>query len=172
MFSNEMTHILILLLVAFAPFPGQQPRRTFSVCDLLIEANNLDGRIVRVHGILRDSDPKTESPYFDELAADNCTDEKHPKGPIRLISPDQHFLANPPSDYKPDLASVRKVEQIIAKLEATGEKVSGLDVTVEGVFYIQRQKPEALSKTGDAVYAGFIVIQAIRDVKPIVVRKR
>jgi hypothetical protein len=76
-------------------------------------------------------------------------------------------LENPPRGYKPDPASARRLEDIVARLAAKGERAKQLSVTVEGVFYSGGPKPDPSRPPRHPWYPGHIVIQAYRDVKAL-----
>lgn len=140
---------------------ASEPIRRFSVCDLVRTAVQLDGEIVKVYGVLQDSDPKRENPYFDELVSENCKGKGmgESQAKIQVVSPDSHFLANPPAGYKPDLNSIRRAELMAEKAAAHHRSLSA---TVEGVLYV----PKAASGVPrHRSYTAIIVVQAIRDTK-------
>lgn len=152
--------ITLLSLLAFASVSVASDRpRNVNVCDLSRLAEQIDGKIVRVHGVLRNSDTM-ENPYFDELVGENCNGVDGGQVTIQVVSPDSHFLASPPPGYKPDFESVRRAEPVFKKAAADRRSVSA---TVEGVFYTSKQQTSSPARHRQ--YQASIVIQGLRDVK-------
>ena len=133
--------------------------RDVNICDLTRLADQLDGKLVRVRGILRNSETAAE-PFFDELVPENCSDPEGLRIVIQIVSPDVHFLANPPQGYKADMSSIRRAEPIFKNAAARSRPVA---VTVEGVFYSAR--PQRSAPVRHKQYRGSIVLQALRAVK-------
>jgi hypothetical protein len=68
------------------------------------------------------------------------TDSNGKQTAIQAVSPDVHFLANPPKGYKPDMNSAKTIDQILDKANAAGKKVMHFSVTVVA-FYATKYKP-------------------------------
>jgi hypothetical protein len=166
MHSQTVTLVVAIGLMTYGVPSAQHPKRAMSVCELLRNAHNLEGQIVSVHGILQDSDIGIGPPYFDELAAENCAGAEANQQ-IQVVSPDSHFLANPPRGFNPDPASVRRVEDALAKMQTTGRPVNRLSATVEGVLCIPQpdSEPPGSNRPRHKRYPAYIVIQALRDVQ-------
>src|SRR5882724_9649645 len=96
--------------------------REVDVCNLALRADQFEGKLVRVRGELRNSD-RAENPFFDELVGEHCKKAQGGKITIQIVSPDSHFLANPPPGYKPDLYSVRQAEPVFKKAAADHRSV-------------------------------------------------
>jgi hypothetical protein len=158
--------LLVVITCGFASAPLF--KSAMSVCDLIRDAPVLEGQIVSVHGILQNSGSGTGQPYYDELMADNCVGNGGKEIQIQIVSPDAHFLANPPRGFKPDMNSIRRVEDLLEKMEKEGRTVKQISCTVQGAFYAP--KPQSSSALGGSdqyhhkLYQGYIVIQALRDV--------
>jgi hypothetical protein len=131
--------------------------RAVSLCDLPQLGNQLEGRIIRISGVLRNTDAR-DNPSFDELT-EECRGRLVR---IQIVSPDSHFLDNPPAGYKPDTGSVRRAEPVFQKAAAEGRSVYA---TVEGVFYPASTQPPGPVRHRQ--YPAYIVIQAFRNVKEI-----
>jgi hypothetical protein len=129
------------------------------LCNLPLLANQLEGKVIRVRGVLRNSGTP-EEPSFDELVPESCLDSEGRRAVIHVVSPDSHFLDNPPQGYKPDLSSVRRVEPIFRKAAANNKSVS---VIVEGV--LQTAQWETTAHPRHKQYSASIVIQAFRSAK-------
>jgi hypothetical protein len=86
---------------------------------------------------------------------------------IRVEPPDVHFLEKPPPGYKPDMGSARRLEEVIAKTLAKGQRGKEFSLTVEGMFYSGGAKPDPSERPRHRWYPGYIVVQAYRDVKPL-----
>jgi len=146
-----------MLIIALSSMASDRPRDV-KICDLRRLASQLEGKIVRIQGSLRNSNTH-EDPYFNELVGEDCRVAEGGQITIRIISPDGHFLANPPHGYHPDLDSVRRAESVLKKAIAEHRSVSA---TVEGAFYAERQ---ISGFTPHKQYPANIVIQRLRDVK-------
>lgn len=145
----------IVLITASA---SEVPREV-NICELIRLASQLDGKVVRLSGVLRNSETP-EDPSFDELVPETCSDAKDRQTVVHIVSPDVHFLANPPQGYKPDMDSMRRAQSILKKAAVDGKSVS---VKVEGVFQIVRQ--ETSMPPRHKRYSASIVIQALREAK-------
>ena len=159
---------LVALLIAVPLASNSQPNRALTVCEVISEARKLEGRIVSVRGFLQDAAGTAGDPDFDELVADGCTlaDGSLPR--IQVVSPDLHFLANPPPGYKPDMKSVKRVERRIEAVRARGKRVGRILATVQGVVLAgdEDSRPQASTKVPrHRQYRAYLVIQAMRDVK-------
>jgi hypothetical protein len=158
--------ILIAMYCCFAPL--QSLRQTRDVCNLIRDAAKLEGRIVIVSGILQASDPSSEKPYFDELIAENCSGLRTKRIRIQIVSPDSHFLANPPKGFNPDMDSVRRAEELLARSEKQGRRIRQISATVAGVFY-SPQRQAATSR--DSVtsrheqYDGYLILESFKDLR-------
>ncbi|MGJ5817136.1 hypothetical protein [Paludibaculum fermentans] len=159
--------LLAGVLVAFAPhFEAKgEKRKVVTVCQLLAAAEELDGRIVSVRGILKTSSDEAGAPYFDQLTGGACAGRAVADRTLQVVSPDAHFLAKPPSGYKPDEGSFRRAGRLLDKMLAAGQPVGGFDATVEGIFYRGRSQPRLPVRHRQ--YPGYVVIQAIRNVKAL-----
>jgi len=150
--------ILLGVLVLLAAVASEEPREV-NICDVMRLAGQLDGKVIRVRGLLRNSETP-EEPSFDEFVPEGCSDAQGSQTVIHIVSPDVHFLSKPPRGYKPDMNSVRTAERIFRKAAADRKPVSA---TVEGVFQV-------LIRDGSAhplhkQYAASIVVQALRGAK-------
>ena len=131
-----------------------------NLCELIRSGDKFDGKLIRVSGLLQDSDPNTINPYFDELVSHDCNDVNGKPVKILIVSPDQHFLANAPAGYKPDLRSIHRAE-IVA--EQAAARHHSLRATVEGVYYVS--KTASSTSARHRQYPAVLVLQSIRDVK-------
>lgn len=150
--------ILGVLIVLSAATAGEKPREV-NICDVMRLANQLDGKIIRVRGLLRNTDTP-EDPSFDELVPERCSDVEGSQTVIHIVSPDGHFLANPPPGYKPDMNSARRVKPIFRKAALDEKPVL---VTVEGFFRVLH--PGTRMPLPHKQYSALIVIQAYRGAK-------
>ncbi len=137
---------------------GEKPRDV-NICDVMRLADELDGRLIRIRGLLRNSGT-IDDPYFDELVPEHCGDEGGRQTVIHIVSPDEHLLSNPPRGYKPDMISIRRVEPLFRKAAKDQKPVS---ITVDGILQIFRG--EELRSPRHRQYSASIVIQALRDAK-------
>lgn len=137
---------------------AQQRPRDVNICDLKRIARQMDGKIVRISGILLNSDTQ-ETPFFDELVGQGCKATTE-QVKIQVVSPDSHFLSNPPPGYKPDMDSVTRAEPIFERAAADHRSVYA---TVEGALYVT-QGPTS-GRVRHRRYQAVIVIQAIRSVR-------
>ena len=138
---------------------AEERPRDVRICNLGRVAQQLDGKLVRIIGILQNSDT-SETPFFDELVGHGCKASEGEQVKIQIVSPDSHFLSNPPPGYKPDMDSVSRAEAVFERAAAHRRSVSA---TVEGVFYVSKQ--QGFGPIRHRSYSAFIVIQALRDVK-------
>jgi hypothetical protein len=137
-----------------------------TVCELIQSGRKLDGQIVAVKGHLQDATGAGDSQLFDELVGTDCklSDASVPR--IRIVSPDSHFLAQPPPGYKPDLGSVEGVERRISKARATGKKIKYLSAVVEGaVIWADGNTRGDGSTPRHQRYQGYLVLQRIRNIQ-------
>ncbi len=130
--------ILGVCIVATAT--GQGPQNV-NICDLISLAGELDGKLVRVRGIVRNSGSSSD-PYFDELIPETCSTAEGRRTVIHIVSPDTHFLAHRPRGYRPDMNSVHRAESVFEKAAREGHSVSA---TVEGVFQSSTPKTSSAS---------------------------
>ena len=126
-----------------------------SVCDVAQSGKSLDGKLIRVTGVLRDAYSRVRNSYFDELVDDKCKDIE-----IHVGSADAAFLANVPRSYKPDVKSIQRAEAVAERAAAHGRKLSA---TVEGVLFVQEK--DVSSAPRHKGYPFVLIIQAIRNVK-------
>jgi hypothetical protein len=147
--------ILILACVAWA----EERPHDVNICNLGRVASQFDGKIVRISGVLQNSDT-SERPFFDELVGKSCKGTKGEQVNLQVVSPDSHFLSNPPEGYKPDMGSLSRAEPIFERAAAHHRSVFA---TVEGVFYVANQPISGPVR--HRRYPAFVVIQALRDVK-------
>ena len=148
--------VILGVLVALTIASASEVPREVNICDVTRLAGQLDGKVVRVRGLLRNSDT-SEDPSFDELVPEGCSNQEGSQTVIHIVSPDTHFLSHPPQGYKPDMNSVRRAEPIFKKAAADGKPVLG---TVEGVFHAMRR--EIAVPPRHKQYSASIVIQALR----------
>jgi len=147
---------------------GEPPRPPMSVCDFAENVGKLDGRIVKVRGVVQTFSPDPDDFYLDEMIADSCTGSKQKSVRVEIWWPDSHFLEHPPRGYKVDRASFRRFARIVKKAQAQGKSVERLLATVEGVAYAsgpESQSADPARRQYHGIYQGYIVIQAVRDVK-------
>lgn len=150
--------ILGVLIVLSAATAGEKPREV-NICDVVRLASQLNGKIISVRGLLRNSETP-EDPYFDELVPERCSDVEDRQIVIHIVSPDAHLLANPPPGYKPDKKSVRRTEPIFKKAAADRKAVL---VTVEGLFQVWHRDTRMPPRHKQ--YSEVIVVQAYRRAK-------
>src|SRR5258707_15808924 len=105
MLLKKLTRFGVLAIVS-ASMASDRPRDV-RVCDLKRLGGQLEAKIVRIHGILRNSSTP-EDPFFNELVGEDCKDAEGGEITIQIVSPDSHFLANPPHGYTPDMESLRR----------------------------------------------------------------
>jgi hypothetical protein len=142
-------------------------KNPLTVCELIQSGRKLDRQIVAVKGRLQDATGATDKPDFDELVATDCKlpDASVPK--IRIVSPDSHFLAQPPPGYKPDLASVERVERQISEARARGKRIKYLSAVLEGamIWADGRAIAEPDAAPRHQRYRAYLVVQRMRDVQ-------
>lgn len=163
-----MRRTAVALALAWAGTLWAEARRPpTTVCVVVRDVERLDGRIVVVRGILQDTDASSSEPYFDELVGEDCTGSDGERPRVKVVSPDWHFLAKPPTGYRPDIASIRRADRFIAKLSRQGRPPRKIWATVEGVIYFLKPESATGSSTGAKPshkrYVAYIVVQAIRD---------
>ena len=103
--AKMLLRVSICAIVYLSFGIASEEPRDVNICDLTRLADQLDSKLVRVRGILRNSETAAE-PFFDELVPENCSDAEGRGMVIRIVSPDVHFLANLPHGYKPDMSSI------------------------------------------------------------------
>jgi hypothetical protein len=145
--------ITFVWLVALGGSATSASEPTLSVCTAASSAQHLDGKIVRVRGVLKQASPSAA--FFDELFDDSCSEIK-----IHVISADSSFLAHAPKGYKPDPQSVERVQHLAAEAAVKGRD---LTATVQGVFSVQ--KKEDYVQQRHKWYPLVLVIQGLSDVK-------
>jgi hypothetical protein len=150
---------------------AQTKRHPLSVCDVVRQADLLDGHVVNVRGTIRSSGGKEPSgPYFDEMVAP-CSGTL--TATIKIVSPDAHFLANQPPGYRPDQASIRRAESLFTKEQGRGKSVDEVVATVEG-FLVKPGAPrsevsrdESVARPGNIIY---LVVASVRRLEITTVR--
>lgn len=157
---------LLLNLLVWVPVSAQPSNVPLSICSVIREAGRFEGRVVAIRGILQDSSAGAEDVRFDELVADNCPGWDGEQIRIQVVSPDAHFLANPPRGYRPNMASIRRAERFYEKLLRDRGTTRRIWATVEGVLYLPKQDPLAVGSAGKPShreYTAYLVVQAIRE---------
>lgn len=101
-----------------------------SVCEVARAGEQLDGKTVRIRGVLREAFPGAK--LFDELADEGC-----PEITIHVVTTDVSLPHPPPPGYKLDMRSAEHAQRVAEKALASGHHLSA---TILGVLYAQ--KPE------------------------------
>jgi len=157
--------ITIVVLASTAPhFPARgEEMSAVTLCQLLAEPQRFDGRIVRVRGILESEGNAPRTAYFDQLSSTGCPGSAAAETKVQVVSPDSHFLENPPDGYRPDQRSIRRAEKVMEKALASRDPARAFEATVEGVFY----RAEMISNhpARHRQYPGYVVLQAIRSLR-------
>jgi hypothetical protein len=154
-----LSKLTIGIAVLVSGANASEPPREVNICKLIRLASQLDGKVIQVRGLLRNSDTP-EDPSFDELVPESCPDAEGRRTVIHIVSPDAHFLAHSPQGYKPDMDSIRRAEPTLNKAAADARLVSA---TIEGV--LQAVRPQSARAPRHKQYSAVIVIQALREAK-------
>jgi hypothetical protein len=155
----KLRTILVTFLIALGVSSATELTAPQSVCDLLRSGQWVNGKTVSVRGILTTANPKALQAHFDELIGEGC-DPAGGSIRIQVVSPDAHFLAEPPPGYKPDPDSVRRAERVA---QAAADHHRALIATVEGILYVVEGAKPGIAR--HRRYPAVIVVGAIRDVK-------
>ena len=154
MFLKSALSILFLCSAGAAEKPQE-----VSICDLRRVAEKVEGKVIRVRGLLRNSETR-KNPFYDELVPQTCKEPDDRRLVFHVVSPDVHDLANPPSGYEPDMESVRQAERIFRIAARNDRTVSAV---IEGVY--RSTSEEKAQSSRHKQYSGVIIVQAIRDAK-------
>ena len=161
MYSQKIAKGVLIILSFVSSTLVRQPR-TISVCDIVSNPRNYDGKVVTIRGQFVASVGDT----FDELAplqAEQCPREVRYRN-IGVKSPDVHFLSDPPKGWKADEASFDLANKTIDSLLEKDPKLRRVLVTVEGAVLYGGERPQA-KVLRDPWYPAWIVISAFKDIR-------
>jgi hypothetical protein len=150
--------IALLAATMDAQPPAKEPV-ALKGCELVRGISQFDGKVIRVRGVLQNSDGPDDA-FFDEFLPDTCSEAPGRRIVIHVQSPDVHFLANPPRGYRPNMKSVQRVESLLKKAAADGRRVS---VTIEGLLVVATSVTPTPAR--HKPYPASIIIAAIYEAK-------
>jgi hypothetical protein len=163
------TFCSVLAAIVLVPFPAvaAPPAGPITVCDFVKQVNVLNGRIVRVRGILKmfETDPDGATP--DYLVA-TCPDLKKGIVKVRVEYPDVWFLKEPPKGYRLDKDSFLRTHKIVMSTLKDGKVKDRYIATIAGQAYRSppsSSPPPGLHITLDGSYDAGIVVEGIYDAK-------
>jgi hypothetical protein len=121
--------IAIIAVVVIASLAAA-PERALSVCEAARVSDQLDGKMVRISGVLRKAHPALD--LFDELVGTKC-----PGVEIHVVATVGSLPVPPPAGYKLDEKSTRMAQRVAEKALADGRDLSA---TIVGVLYVQKKQ--------------------------------
>lgn len=157
-----MRDMLRVMFVA-APLCCGAPAHPVDVCAVSRDPARYENRIVSVRGIVTVvfGKPYPNGYYFEELYGTECIGKgaRRFTARIRLLSPEEDFLAHPPPGYHLDEDSLRTIEKQFNKHRKADGRIRAM-VTVEGLL-----RPLGASPSGATanIYQTELVVQAMRD---------
>lgn len=164
---SQMKFVVFFVALLADPLVADSTKGSASegitVCQLLADRVKYEGQLVRVRGSLR-TDGVGSWP-FDELHGIGCAVSGVSNAVVKLVSPDVHFLAKPPANYRPDPGSAKRAERLLERELAKGHSVASFDVTIDGVFF--GDPGEARPSARHKQYSGYVVIQSFRRLKAV-----
>lgn len=138
-----------------------------TVCDFVKQIDVLNGRIVRVRGILKmyETDPEGATP--DYLVA-TCPNLKKGIVKVKVEYPDTWFLEKPLKGYRVDKDSFLRAHKVVMSTLKDGKVKDRYIATIAGQAYAPpppSAPPPGLHVTPEGSYDAGIVIEGIYEVK-------
>jgi hypothetical protein len=133
------------------------------MCDVLQNPRRFDNKLIAVRGIVKmvKGQPYKDAYLYKELLSPACIDKKTKRefaGTIKLFSPSEDMIANPPGRFNFDEESFRIMEKIF---DQHGGHIQAL-VTIEGLIHVRHTNKRATAQEQEIPQIE-LTIQAIRD---------
>ncbi len=169
MFLKILSSVLASI-VAFPVAVAAAPREhSMTLCDLVKQINDLNGRIVSVRGTITMSDTDPDNAVPDYLVG-TCPDLKVGMVMVRIDYPDVWFLKKPPKGFHMDERSFIRAHKVVMGTLKDG-MVNGRFVgTIAGQAYAPPPSsvpPPGIHRAREGSYDAVIIIQGIYDLKVV-----